>query len=294
MYRREYNIVFPILLISIGALVLLQNAGLLSVNVWDLLWRLWPLLLVAWGLQGLLGRSALGALLAVALTIGLGAGVIWYATETGTLNAAPLNSRTLRQALGDAQDAEVEIDFSIGTLSIASLTDSNQLIEGTVTEGNGLTVNDSFNREGQTVRYRLDSEGIGFFFQGDVRWELNLTDRVPMDLQIHHGVGTMTADLARLNVRELTIDGGVGEIQVTVPNSGRPSIHVDQGVGTLRLIVPQAIEARLSLDGGLGELRIDSRFRQVGEDVYETLGYAGAEERVDIQVDRGLGELIVQ
>jgi hypothetical protein len=294
MYRREYHIVFPILLISIGALALMENAGLLAVSAWDVLLRSWPLLLVAWGLQGLLGRSALGALLAGLLTLGLGAVVIWYSVETGALQAPSLNSRTVRQALAGARDAEIVIDHSFGTLSIAALQDSPQLLEGTVTEGSNLSVIDEFRVVDGTAHYRLDSEGIGFLFQTDLRWDLNLSNRVPLDLTVHQGLGSLTVDLAELDVRQVSIDGGVGDIHVTAPGSGTSSLRIDQGVGSVRVVVPPNMEARLNFDGGLGGIQLDPRFREVGQDVYETSGYAGADDRVEIRVDIGVGELIVQ
>ena len=44
--RRKDPLVWGIILIVIGALFLLQNA---DVEMWELLARLWPLILIAWG-----------------------------------------------------------------------------------------------------------------------------------------------------------------------------------------------------------------------------------------------------
>lgn len=44
--RRKDPLVWGIILIVIGAIFLLQNA---DVEMWDLLARLWPLILIAWG-----------------------------------------------------------------------------------------------------------------------------------------------------------------------------------------------------------------------------------------------------
>ena len=65
-YRRRGGFVWPLVLISLGAIFLLNNFNVLSWDVWDLIWRLWPVLLVAIGLDILFGRrSVLGSFLSL-------------------------------------------------------------------------------------------------------------------------------------------------------------------------------------------------------------------------------------
>jgi len=45
-FRRKDPLVWGIILIVIGAIFLLENV---DVEMWDLLARLWPLILIAWG-----------------------------------------------------------------------------------------------------------------------------------------------------------------------------------------------------------------------------------------------------
>ncbi|RIK28496.1 MAG: cell wall-active antibiotics response protein, partial [Chloroflexi bacterium] len=55
----------PILLIGLGILLLLSNLGVLTVNVWQMLFRFWPVILIAVGLDILFGRrSGIGAIIA--------------------------------------------------------------------------------------------------------------------------------------------------------------------------------------------------------------------------------------
>lgn len=55
---------FGVILIVLGFLFLLKNFGLLSEDVLSNLWRYWPILLIALGIQTLLGRSRIGSILA--------------------------------------------------------------------------------------------------------------------------------------------------------------------------------------------------------------------------------------
>jgi hypothetical protein len=295
MRTRHYNIVGPLILIAIGAIFLMSNAGLLSMSGWSLLLRLWPLLLVAWGLEGLFGnRSAIGALLVALITIGLGVLVVWYAMTTGSLNAAPLPAQSISQPLNDARDAEVTLDMSVGTLNVGALADSPNLLEGTVSAGEGVEVKPSFEQVGGTARFTLESEDLTFLFGNSPQWNFELNSRVPLALNINHSVGGATIDLSDLNLREATIEASVGESTVTLPDSGRATITLDHSVGLLRLIVPKGMDVHIEVDTGLGDVKIGRRFLRVGENTYETEGYTGADDRVEIIVDHSIGELIIE
>jgi hypothetical protein len=67
--RRHFSIFWPLLLIALGAFLFLNNVGAVPGSGWDIALRLWPLILIAWGLDGLLRRQ--GLVWAVVLT-GLG------------------------------------------------------------------------------------------------------------------------------------------------------------------------------------------------------------------------------
>lgn len=61
--------VLALLLVFLGAIFLLNNLDLLPVAVWENLWKFWPVLLIAWGLQVLFGKSFFAHLLVMVITI---------------------------------------------------------------------------------------------------------------------------------------------------------------------------------------------------------------------------------
>ncbi len=56
-------------LIFLGTIFLLNNLNLLPLGVWDNLWKLWPVILIIWGLQVLFGRSFLANLSVMVITV---------------------------------------------------------------------------------------------------------------------------------------------------------------------------------------------------------------------------------
>lgn len=295
MRRRRYSVVGPLILILIGVIVLLGNAGALPIGAGDLLLRLWPLILVAVGLQGLFGRrSAVGAVLVVVLTAGLGAGVVWYSVTTGAIGTSPLEMRAISQSLDGATEADVTINLSMGRLTVGILMDSPNLLEGSVTEGDGLTARATPRVSGRTLRYTLESEGFIFLPGGSPEWVLNLNGRVPLQLRIDHSLGDAAIDLSGLSLSRAIIDTSVGESTITVPRSGRPTVEIDHSVGGLRVLVPEGMDARIRVDTGIGGLDIAPRFRKVGDDAYETAGYPSADDRVSIIIDHSIGEVFIR
>ena len=54
--RRKPGLVGPTILIAMGVIFLLNNLGLVSWDIWGTLLQLWPILLIALGLDMLVGR----------------------------------------------------------------------------------------------------------------------------------------------------------------------------------------------------------------------------------------------
>jgi energy-converting hydrogenase Eha subunit A len=75
---RSASVLWPTLLIAAGAVLLLTNLGYLPQISWDQLWRFWPVLLIAIGIDTLFSRRSLfGAIVGALLILALLGGVIY-------------------------------------------------------------------------------------------------------------------------------------------------------------------------------------------------------------------------
>jgi hypothetical protein len=298
-YRRRGGFVWPLILITLGVIFLLSNLGMLSWNVWDLIWRLWPVLLIAIGLDILFGRrSAVGTLIVLLLVIVLVGGLVWYAVAQSPLAVGQtLTTDRVVQERADATSAEVQLSFGAGQLRIGALGDSGNLIEGTVVTGPGERAVRDFRVEGGVARFTLRSEGVPVGLwgrRGDYRrWSLDLSPSVPMVLEISTGVGQSTLDLSALKVTGLKVSSGVGETEVRLPGRGRVSAKVSGGIGKLTITVPDGMAARIHASTGLGSLSISSRFARQ-DDVYVSSNYFTAEDRIDLDISGGVGEIVIR
>jgi len=132
---------WPIILISIGVLLLLSNLGIVPWTTWNLLWRFWPLILVAVGIDILIGqRSAVGSVISAFLIlalIGAAAGTVFFAEQlpflAGYLKETPWQTDHVEQALENYESASILIDWTSQPGRLGALNKSENLIEGDLT-----------------------------------------------------------------------------------------------------------------------------------------------------------------
>lgn len=290
----------PLLLISAGVVFLLNNVGVLPWSVWALLGRLWPLVLIAIGIDLIIGRRnpIASALLVLAV---LAAGVAFVYAGGGLMGGAEVVSTPLNVRLTNANSADVRVEKGIGNLTIGSMEGDDRLLATGKLEylENREAPRQEVTESGDTATVEITEGrgGVNFgldWFNGahSPGWDINLNQRVPIDLEVDIGTGNATLDLKTLQIGTLKVDTGTGNARITLPsNANNTNVDINGGTGNLELIVPGEVEARIEVNSGLGNATFDSRFFKKGEDIYETGEYASATNKVTIKVDHGIGNL---
>jgi hypothetical protein len=162
LYRGE-GIVGATFMLGLGVVFLLSNLGYLDLNIWQLVLRLWPLLLVAIGIDLLIGRrSWVASLVGLVLILGLLAGALWL-YGVGLEGGQPLPGETIQQELGNAARAQVILDMAAGSLQVGTQPEPDGLIAGSVSTRTDQKVRSSFSQSGDQVVYELHSSGNQVF-----------------------------------------------------------------------------------------------------------------------------------
>ena len=58
-----------LILIFLGIIFLLNNFNLLPLYTWENIWKFWPVILILWGLEVLLGKSVVANLVIMVITV---------------------------------------------------------------------------------------------------------------------------------------------------------------------------------------------------------------------------------
>lgn len=297
---RRGGFVLPLTLIALGTVFLLNTMGFVNWNVWNYIWRLWPVFIIAIGVDLLLGRrSPAGSIVATLLVVlvlgGFAAAMIW---SYGGWGAQTVASQQITQPLDGARDAEVHIQFGVGTLHIGALANSTDLLAGAISLYGRERLERDFNVSNGTAYLRLNSNTDGVFpfwnTDGGTRtWDLGLNPNVPMDLQVDTGASEANLDLEQLNLSDLAVHGGVGQATIVLPERGQLTAEVDAGVGQVTIKVPEGVDARINVEQGLGNISVSGDFDRNG-DTYESPGYDNATNRIDLDVNGGVGQVVVE
>ena len=300
--RRRVSLVGPVILIGLGVVFLLNSMGVLAWSVWDVIFRLWPVLLIAAGLEIILSRlSVWGSLLALVLTVVILAGMLWMLGPV--LGAGQVVAgEEVRQALGEATQARVVIEPGVGSLHIKALPESAEampsaLVEGVVSVGRGQRVRRDFAIVGKTASFIVQTEGTTFGpFMGwgdQWSWDLGLAPEVPLMLEVNLGVGLANIDLTGLAVDDLVMSMGIGRTTITLPEEGRFNAKLEGAIGETVIVIPAGMAARIRVDTGLSVRDLPDSYQQQG-DVYTSPGYASADDRVDLEVSQAIGRVTIR
>jgi hypothetical protein len=301
-YQRRGSIVFPVLLVGLGIVFLLNNLGQLSWDVWLVIGRMWPILLIAIGVDVLLGRrSSMGAVLSLVIILALFAGGVWFFYNTAPPRTGEYHTETVSQPLEDVEEAEVVIDFSVGTFNVDATSDTRDLVSGSVDLYPGEDLTENYRTVGEKAYYRLGSNYDGnpsFWFYPPIgpntrTWDLLLNSDVPTMLVVDSGVGEGNLDLRGMLLEGVDIDGGVGEITLYLPAEGDFDVDISGGVGEVTVFVAADAPIRITVDGGLGNTSIDSDFLR-RSDAYVSESYEAGGDVIDLNIDGGVGSVTVR
>jgi hypothetical protein len=296
IYKRE-GVATGVPLIGIGVIFLLANYGYLSVNIWQMMFTLWPLVLIAIGFDIFISRRSLWlSIIGVLLILVILAGSLWlFENLTSEQNA--LAGQVVSQTLNGVTQAEIVIEPGVGSLNIDKLSDSNDLIAGTISTSEAFRLDETYSREEGTATYSLKTTGnaqyIPVYSGGTWTWNLGLTPELPMSLDLNLGAGFADLNLSDLEISNLKSVLGVGMMSIVLPDEGDFIAKIDGAVGKVDVMVPEGLEVRIRSELGLATLRVPPSYLDLGE-IYTSPGFDRSENQVELDIEMGIGVVTIQ
>jgi hypothetical protein len=250
----------PIVLIGIGVVFLLGTTGSLGMGVGDLIARWWPV-----------GLLVLGA---------------WFLVGAFWPSAASQEHLTLPVT---GSSASVRIRFGAGDLHVGR-SPAGTLVDGTFEGGVVHRL-----RAGGELQLEPDSARGWSWVDRPLDWRVGLTGEVPLDLRLETGAARGEIDLADLQVRSLRLQTGASQTRVRLPRAaGLTRVSAEAGAAEVVFTVPAGVAASIRSRVALGSTSVDTaRFPRTGGG-YESPDYATATNRVEIDLQGGVGSFRVE
>jgi hypothetical protein len=277
-------------------LFLLNNLNITSGIDWGTLWKLWPILLIALGLEVILGRRvSFGAVLLIVLIVIIGGAALWWSVVIGT---GDRTTEYFTWPMDGVERADVELRLGVGELQLVGYDDMADLLVADLDLAPGAKASDDLELQGDVAQGWIVSDQDFFALPPIIggkssRWDLRLNTRMQWEMKVNSGVGDVRLDLSDLKVSDLELDSGIGGVHLALPRRGTVRARVNGGVGDLSITIPEGVQARIRVDRGLSSLNIDRRFQRQG-DYYETDNIGGAESFIDLEIDMGIGSITVR
>ena len=303
---RRVSLVFPIILITIGALFLVRTWRP-AFDPLPILWTYWPLILVFIGLgkifdnvrrsrnpdapPGISVGATIGALAFVLVIVML----LWHGHgfphRRGSFDKTSHYTQTVD--LKNAETLKAKLEMGAGQLTInggatrtldTDFTYSNSYDEPRVdyNAANGVG----------SVIITQDSRSVRVgHSQND--WNLHFSREIPLELKIDMGAGQGNLHLRDVPLTRLDLNIGAGQVDVDLTGDRKTDLTADieGGVGQANIRLPKNVGVIAHASGGIGSIEVHG-LKHDG-DSYTNEAYGKSPTTIRLKVEGGIGQIVL-
>lgn len=231
-----------IIAIGLGGLMVAGNLGVFPLDAWQIIFRFWPVLIVAIGLNLLFANhSLLLNIVGAGLALLVVAGLVFFGM--GQIQTPAQASSPIAVDLQKASTGQLNLEVPVGPLHIAGGAATDQFVNGTYSllQNEQLEQDYTVNSGRGTLSLSTRGNGVMRFprLSGPPRWDIKLNNTIPMALKLQLAVGDTVVDLTGTQVNQLDINNAVGMLDLTLDASQPLKAVVNLPVGRAVIRVPQ-------------------------------------------------------
>ena len=129
---------------------------------------------------------------------------------------------------------------------------------------------------------------------GQNRWDLSLSDSVPIGLEISTGAGTSELNLSAIDLSGLKIETGAGSGTVDLDGNWSQdlSVTIQGGVGNVTVILPREMGVRVDVETGIGSVETAGLAKD-GE-FYVNEAFGNSLQTLYLDIQSGIGAIDLQ
>jgi hypothetical protein len=301
------NIFWGVILIVIGVLFILQNLHVVDFE-WVKLWRLWPVLLVLWGISILPANNWIKSGL---LVIVLGGSLYFMLDQTIDWRSDRIYSRDYNYDYEyDDNKTVINQDFDIpfeDSLSMAYLdfeaaagsfylSDTTSQLLSFTKKGKGGKFTYAVKRSEEKASIYIEREDGDLRFNDEnkgAKIKLALNAEPVWDVNLDVGAAKLDFDLSKFKVKKLDLDGGAASFEIKLGDRYEKSyVNIDAGASEIIIKVPATSGCDLNLSTVLSGRTI-SGFEKVDHGHYRTDNFDSAQNKIYIKVDAAVSSYTI-
>jgi hypothetical protein len=256
-----WSLTWPVLWIAVGVALFLSTTNRIGAGPMELIGDAWPWIVVGLGVWFLIGAAIPGG---------------------------RARQESLVIPLGDASTASIRIRFGAGEL-FTQPASPGHLVDGSFVGGVA-------SRQSGPGRIELEqdtTDGLPWLDRAQ-DWRVGLTTEVPVDLRLETGAARCQLDLTGIRLRTLELQTGASDTRIRLPRgAGATTVKAEIGAASLVVEVPTGVAARIRTRMALGSSQVDETAFPRNTDRYLSADYDTAVDRVDLDLQGGVGSIRV-
>lgn len=288
MLKKNKFQIAPFILIVLGVVFILNNLGILPWEIWNNLWKFWPVILILFGVELLLGQSvSIKTFIVLLILIFLIPIIITY--NPFNKNPFATDKLEISQDLGSLTKARIVIDLPATKLALSSLASgSAKLIEGKIEYSKAAdrpTISEETNF-GQSI-FTLNQvlqKGIPFVSSLKNTTNLSFTQSVPLEIVVKTGAAQGTINLEYLRADYLEVESKASNLKIIFGKEYSSRAIFKTSASNIEIEIPKEAAARIKIDSNVKNLSIDSRFKNKAG-TYQTENFEKSFTRLDIVIE---------
>lgn len=284
-----------LVLILIGAFWLLTNYGVINWSVFDVMFHLWPLILIVIGINIIFKSKSLiryitwGLFFIIIILFG-------FYNQYKFKSDFVLGSNSNVNIENRSETTIGKLDLKIGGGNIDIRSTNDKLIKARIPNSRiQKKVRFSSDNTKADIDIEQKSDHISFGSKKDYDYDLELNENLLWNLDIDTGAVNGTMDFTNLKVKKLDIDMGVSNLNLLFGDrQEKTKVDIDGGITNLGITIPENLGVRIKIDGGLKNTNINKLGWKKTGGQYISPNYDEAEKKLEIDVDTGIGKLDVK
>jgi len=281
------KITWPLVLIFIGVILLLNNFSLLPWSIWFILWRFWPAVLILVGLEMTLGnipkrRTLLTIAGAIILAAILYLAIIWakpslipkvsFQSLQNRLSQWPKRLlpqekkqeySILDEDYPNLSKRVINLDLEFGQLTLLDQEENQSLFQliAYYQDPFGIPQVKTNLSNSQTITINFTNRQEKIFFPNrlinKINYQINLGKvSLPTEIKLETGAGQTKISLNKTLIETLSCNVGAGQAQLTISKTSLPKNYLSTNIGAGKLKIDIPTETQINLDYELGSGKI--------------------------------------
>lgn len=301
------HIFWGFLFISLGILILTNN---ISGIYWDWLglWKLWPLLLILWGI-GIMVKNNTAKIIIAGV-----AGIVFAISLFASFNTiVHLTNSNFDIVFDNKSDNRYEITnytepytdniksasfyfkAGAGSFLTGDSTTSNLFYAHTEGIKNNYDVSRIINGNDAVIKMDMQENRIHIGKNGiRNRVEMNFNADPVWDLNFDVGAASLDLDLSHFKVKTLNIDMGAASLKVKLGNlSSRTDVDIQTGVSKVEINVPENAGCEIKSGGALNSSHFPG-FYSAGSGLYRSEKFDSTSKKIYINLDADISSINIK